>query len=146
MGTQQLKWAKNWLGISDEYKPDPKAEERRTQKRKLDRTAADNADKQERQRKISYAETLVNGAIPLAGTSGEAYLCSRAITTTLPNCILYSPSPTALLLIATSFTLVVVVYLVTQTALKPVAKLFGTFGKPRSTVFRWKRPLRTARL
>jgi putative DNA primase/helicase len=101
---EAIKWAKNWLGMDDDYRPDPKAEKSRRQTGDKDRAQAENAENQERQRKISHAETIVNAAIPVAGTSGEAYLRGRAITTSLPKCILYSPSPSALAVVATTAT------------------------------------------
>ena len=99
---EAISWASNWLGLDHDYRPDPKAEERRKQKREKEKAEAEVVEKRERQKKISNAEKLVERSVPVTETDGEAYLRRRAITVSPPDCVRYTSTPSALTLIASS--------------------------------------------
>jgi phage/plasmid primase-like uncharacterized protein len=88
---QALEWAADWLGLSPDYKPDPKAESQRKEKRDLHQQEAEVQEQADKTKRVAKAIEIYDATKCVQGSPVEIYLAARGIITPLTSEIRYLP-------------------------------------------------------
>ncbi len=86
-----VEWAANWVGIPSDYKPDPDAVCRQTERRKRERLEAEAQKKAGEATRTAKAVAIWKTTQDATGTPVETYLNARGITASIPPDIRYQP-------------------------------------------------------